>query len=118
MIKNHFASEYIYNEYRNEKTCGVIEHDPMFEITKIAQPVGVIAAIVPTTNSTLTAIFKALIALKLEMELYFSSSQGEALHNKGGPNRSRRSCSRRAAKGIIGWIDEPTIELSMSDKKL
>lgn len=113
VIKNHFASEYIYNEYRNEKTCGVIEHDPMFGITKIAEPVGVIAAIVPTTNPTSTAIFKALIALKTRNGIIFS------------PHPRAKRCTIRAAQivldaavaagapeGIIGWIDEPTIELS------
>ncbi len=62
VIKNHFASEYIYNQYKNEKTCGVIETDEAFGIVKIAEPIGVIAAVVPTTNPTSTAIFKALIA--------------------------------------------------------
>src|SRR5690349_16649780 len=64
VIKNHFASEYIYNQYKAEKTCGVIETDEAFGITKIAEPIGVIAAVVPTTNPTSTAIFKALISLK------------------------------------------------------
>ncbi len=64
VIKNHFAAEYIYNKYKNEKTCGVIEKDESFGITKIAEPIGVVAAIVPTTNPTSTAIFKALISLK------------------------------------------------------
>lgn len=64
VIKNHFAAEYIYNQYKDTKTCGVIERDEMFGITHIAEPIGVIAAIVPTTNPTSTAIFKTLIALK------------------------------------------------------
>lgn len=113
VIKNHFASEYIYNQYRNEKTCGVIEYDPMFGITKIAEPIGVIAAIVPTTNPTSTAIFKALIALKTRNGIIFS------------PHPRAKRCTIKAAQivldaavaagapeGIIGWIDEPTIELS------
>lgn len=69
VIKNHFASEYIYNKYKHEKTCGVIEDDPIFGIQKIAEPVGVIAGIVPVTNPTSTTIFKALIALKPAMAL-------------------------------------------------
>ncbi|MBS4804710.1 MAG: aldehyde dehydrogenase family protein, partial [Clostridium sp.] len=63
VIKNHFAAEYIYNQYKDMKTCGVLEEDKTFGITKVAEPIGVIAAIVPTTNPTSTAIFKTLIAL-------------------------------------------------------
>ena len=72
VIKNHFASEYIYNQYRDEKTCGVLERDHAFGITKIAEPIGIVAAIVPTTNPTSTAIFKALIALKTRNGIIFS----------------------------------------------
>jgi len=72
VIKNHFASEYIYNKYKDEKTCGVIEKDEAFGLTKVAEPIGVIAAIVPTTNPTSTAIFKALIALKTRNGIIFS----------------------------------------------
>ena len=64
VIKNHFASEYIYNAYKNVQTCGVIEEDKSFGIKKIAEPIGVIAAVIPTTNPTSTAIFKTLICLK------------------------------------------------------
>ncbi|OJT84905.1 hypothetical protein BM535_22895, partial [Clostridioides difficile] len=64
VIKNHYASEYIYNAYKETKTCGVIEKDEAFGMTKIAEPIGVIAAVVPTTNPTSTAIFKALLAFK------------------------------------------------------
>lgn len=64
VIKNHYASEYIYNKYRNEKTCGVIEEDKAYGYKKIAEPIGVIAAVIPTTNPTSTAIFKTLLALK------------------------------------------------------
>ncbi|HBM80672.1 MAG TPA: hypothetical protein DD426_07535, partial [Clostridiaceae bacterium] len=72
VIKNHFASEYIYNKYKDDKTCGVIEKDIAFGIAKIAEPIGVIAAIVPTTNPTSTAIFKSLIALKTRNGIIFS----------------------------------------------
>ena len=72
VIKNHFASEYIYNQYKDEKTCGVIDVDKSFGITKIAEPIGVVAAIVPTTNPTSTAIFKALISLKTRNGIIFS----------------------------------------------
>ena len=64
VIKNHFSAEYIYNQYKDMKTCGVIDRDETFGISKVAEPIGVIAAIVPTTNPTSTAIFKTLIALK------------------------------------------------------
>ena len=113
VIKNHFASEYIYNQYKDEKTCGVIETDEAFGITKIAEPIGVIAAVVPTTNPTSTAIFKALIALKTRNGIIFS------------PHPRAKNSTIAAAKiildaavsagaphGIIGWIDEPSVELS------
>ena len=72
VIKNHFAAEYIYNKYKDEKTCGVIERDETYGITKIAEPIGVIAAIVPTTNPTSTVIFKSLISLKTRNGIIFS----------------------------------------------
>lgn len=113
VIKNHFASEYIYNQYKDEKTCGIIESDAAFGITKIAEPIGVIAAVVPTTNPTSTAIFKALIALKTRNGIIFS------------PHPRAKNCTIEAArivleaavaagapKGIIGWIDAPSVELS------
>jgi acetaldehyde dehydrogenase/alcohol dehydrogenase len=113
VIKNHFASEYIYNKYKTEKTCGVIEEDKQFGIQKIAEPVGILAGIVPTTNPTSTAIFKALLALKTRNGIIFS------------PHPRAKKCTIEAAKivlaaaveagapdGIIGWIDEPTVELS------
>ncbi len=113
VIKNHFASEYIYNQYKDEKTCGVIDKDEAFGVTKIADPIGVIAAIVPTTNPTSTAIFKALIALKTRNGIIFS------------PHPRAKGCTIEAAKivldaavaagapeGIIGWIDQPSVELS------
>jgi len=113
VIKNHFGSEYIYNKYKNEKTCGVIESDPTFGFEKIAEPVGVIAGIIPTTNPTSTAIFKTLLALKTRNGIILS------------PHPRAKKCTIEAAKivleaavaagapeGIIGWIDEPTLELS------
>ncbi|ERI90045.1 aldehyde-alcohol dehydrogenase [Clostridiales bacterium oral taxon 876 str. F0540] len=113
VIKNHFASEYIYNQYKDEKTCGIIETDEAFGITKVAEPIGVIAAIVPTTNPTSTAIFKALIALKTRNGIIFS------------PHPRAKNATIAAAKivldaavkagapeGIVGWIDEPTVEMS------
>ena len=119
VIKNHFASEYIYNQYKDDKTCGVIDHDPAFGITKIAEPVGVIAAIIPTTNPTSTAIFKSLIALKTRNGIIFS------------PHPRAKNCTIEAARivleaavkagapeGIIGWIDQPSVELSNTVMKL
>lgn len=113
VIKNHFASEYIYNQYKDEKTCGVIEEDEAYGITKIADPIGLVAAVVPTTNPTSTAIFKALIALKTRNGIIFS------------PHPRAKNCTIKAASivleaavkagapaGIIGWIDEPSVELS------
>ncbi len=115
VIKNHFASEMIYNKYKNEKTCGVIESDPHFGIQKIAEPVGIIAGIVPTTNPTSTTIFKALLALKTRNAIIFS------------PHPRAKACTIEAAKivrqaavaagapdPVIGWIDEPTIALSQA----
>jgi acetaldehyde dehydrogenase/alcohol dehydrogenase len=113
VIKNHFASEYIYNKYKDEKTCGVIERDEAFGMTKIAEPIGVVAAVIPTTNPTSTAIFKVLISLKTRNGIILS------------PHPRAKNCTIAAAKivldaavragapkGIIGWIDEPTVELS------
>ena len=113
VIKNHYAAEYIYNAYKNVKTCGVLEHDEGFGYSKIAEPVGLVAAIVPTTNPTSTAIFKALICLKTRNGIIFS------------PHPRAKACTIEAArvvldaavaagapKGIIGWIDKPSIELS------
>jgi acetaldehyde dehydrogenase / alcohol dehydrogenase len=112
-IKNKFASENVYNRYKDEKTCGVIESDPEFGIKKIAEPVGLIAGIVPTNNPTSTTIFKALLALKTRNGIIFS------------PHPRAKKCTVEAAKivleaaveagappDIIGWIDEPTVELS------
>ena len=113
VIKNHFASEYIYNAYRNTKTCGVVEENASMGYKKILEPLGVIAAIVPTTNPTSTAIFKALICLKTRNACIFS------------PHPRAKKCTIDAAKivleaaikagapkNIIGWIDEPTVALS------
>ncbi|MCM1991018.1 bifunctional acetaldehyde-CoA/alcohol dehydrogenase [Oceanirhabdus seepicola] len=113
VIKNHFASEYIYNQYKDEKTCGVIEKDNAFGITKIAEPIGVIAAIVPTTNPTSTAIFKALIALKTRNGIIFSPHP----RAKNSTIEAARIILDAAVKagapeGIVGWIDEPSIEMS------
>jgi acetaldehyde dehydrogenase/alcohol dehydrogenase len=88
VIKNHFSAEFIYNKYKDAKTCGVIKHDPMFGIKKIAAPIGIIAGIVPTTNPTSTAIFKSLLALKTRNGLIFS------------PHPRAKKCTAAAAKII------------------
>ena len=113
VIKNHYAAEYIYNAYKNTKTCGVIEEDPAFGVKKIAEPIGVVAAVIPTTNPTSTAIFKALICLKTRNGIIIS------------PHPRAKNCTIAAAKvvldaavaagapeGIISWIDVPSLDMT------
>ena len=113
VIKNHFASEYIYHKYKDVKTCGVIEHDEGFGITKVAEPIGVLAAVVPTTNPTSTAIFKCLICLKTRNGLIISPHPRA---KKSTIEAARIVLEAAVAAGapedIIGWIDEPTVPLS------
>lgn len=113
VIKNHFASEYIYNKYKDDRTCGIIERDEAFGIVKIAEPIGVIAAIIPTTNPTATAIFKSLIALKTRNGIIFSPHP----RAKNSTISAAKIILEAAVKAgapeeIIGWIDEPSVELS------
>ena len=115
VIKNHFAAEYIYNQYKDMKTCGIIEKDSTFGITKVAEPIGVIAAIVPTTNPTSTAIFKTLIALKTRNAIIISPHP----RAKNSTIEAARIVLDAAVKagapeGIIAWIDEPSVELSQN----
>lgn len=115
VIKNHFAAEYIYNKYKDMKTCGVLEEDNTYGVTKIAEPIGVIAAIVPTTNPTSTAIFKTLIALKTRNAIIISPHP----RAKKSTIEAARVVLEAAVKagapeGIIGWIDEPSVELSQN----
>ncbi len=113
VIKNHYAAEYMYNAYKNEKTCGVISTDVSFGIKKVAEPVGLVGAVIPTTNPTSTAIFKTLICLKTRNAIIIS------------PHPRAKKCTIEAARivleaavkagapeGIIGWVEEPTVELS------
>ena len=113
VIKNHYASEYIYNAYKHEKTCGVIDEDRAYGVTKIAEPIGVIGAVIPTTNPTSTAIFKALLCLKTRNGIVIS------------PHPRAKKCTTEAARivlkaaveagapeGIIAWIDEPSLEMT------
>ncbi len=111
VIKNHFAAEYIFHKYKDDKTCGILENDAAFGIKKIAEPIGVVCGIIPTTNPTSTAIFKSLIALKTRNAIIFS------------PHPRAKKCTCDAARiirdaavaagapeDIIGWIEEPTLE--------
>ena len=113
VIKNHFASEYIYNKYKDAKTCGVIERDEAFGTTRIAEPVGVIAAIIPTTNPTSTAVFKSLLALKTRNGIIFSPHpRAKKSTIAAAKVVLDAAVAAGAPEGIIGWIDEPSLELS------
>ena len=113
VIKNHYAAEYIYNAYKDTKTCGVVEEDKAYGIKKIAEPIGVVGAVIPTTNPTSTAIFKCLISLKTRNGIIIS------------PHPRAKKCTIAAAKvvleaavkagapeGLVGWIDVPSLELT------
>ena len=113
VIKNHYAAEYIYNAYKNTKTCGVLERDEAYGITKIAEPIGIVGAVIPTTNPTSTAIFKTLISLKTRNAIILS------------PHPHAVNCSIAAAKimrdaaieaglpeHVISWISVPSLEIS------
>ncbi len=113
VIKNHFASEYIYNKYKNAKTCGVIEEDKEFGITKVAEPIGIVAAIVPTTNPTSTVIFKTLISLKTRNGVIISPHPRAKKSTIAAAKLVLKAAEKAGApKGIIGWIDEPSLELT------
>ena len=115
VIKNHFAAEYIYNQYKDEKTCGVIAKDEAFGITKVAEPIGVIAAIVPTTNPTSTAIFKTLISLKTRNAIIISPHpRAKKATIEAAKIVLDAAVKAGAPEGIIGWIDEPSVELSQN----
>lgn len=113
VIKNHFASEYIYNTYKDVKTCGVIEEDTAFGITKIAEPIGVIAAVIPTTNPTSTAIFKTLLALKTRNGIIISPHpRAKKSTIQAAKVVLEAAVKAGAPEGIIGWIDEPSLEMT------
>lgn len=113
VIKNHFAAEYIYNQYKDLKTCGVIEEDNVLGVTKIAEPIGVVAAIVPTTNPTSTAIFKTLICLKTRNAIIISPHpRAKNSTIEAAKIVLEAAVKAGAPEGIIGWIDEPSVELS------
>ncbi|MDU2886933.1 MAG: bifunctional acetaldehyde-CoA/alcohol dehydrogenase, partial [Klebsiella oxytoca] len=113
VIKNHFASEYIYNAYKDEKTCGVLSEDDAFGTMTIAEPIGLICGIVPTTNPTSTAIFKSLISLKTRNGIVFSPHpRAKNATNRAAEIVLRAAVEAGAPPDIIGWIDEPTVDLS------
>ena len=113
VIKNHYASEYIYNAYKNTKTCGVIEEDPVYGIKKIAEPIGLVAAVIPTTNPTSTAIFKTLIALKTRNAIIISPHpRAKASTIAAAKLVLEAAVKAGAPEGIIGWIDVPSLELT------
>ncbi|QXO18210.1 MULTISPECIES: bifunctional acetaldehyde-CoA/alcohol dehydrogenase [Vibrio] len=113
VIKNHFASEFIYNKYKDEKTCGVLEEDDNLGTMTIAEPVGIICGIVPTTNPTSTAIFKSLISLKTRNGIIFSPHpRAKNSTNDAAKLVLDAAVAAGAPKDIIGWIDEPSVELS------
>ncbi len=113
VIKNHFASEYVYNKYRHYRTCGVIEEDEAFGIVKVAEPLGVIAGIVPTTNPTSTAIFKSLISLKTRNGIVFSPHPRARKSTIAAARIVLEAAVKAGAPdNIIGWIEEPTVAKS------
>ena len=113
VIKNHYAAEYIYNAYRNTKTCGVIEEDKAYGIKKIAEPIGVIAAVIPTTNPTSTAIFKTLIALKTRNAIIISPHpRAKKSTVEAAKIVLEAAVAAGAPEGIIDWIDVPSLELT------
>ena len=113
VIKNHFASEYIFNKYREAKTCDVIEHNEDMGYEKLAEPIGVVAAIVPTTNPTSTAIFKALICLKTRNGCIFSPHpRAKQSTIDAAKTILDAAVAAGAPEDIIGWIDVPSVQLS------
>lgn len=113
VIKNHFASEYIYNAYKNTKTCGVLEEDKAYGIKKIAEPIGVVAAVIPTTNPTSTAIFKTLISLKTRNGIIISPHPRAKKSTIAAAKVVLDAAVKAGApEGIIGWIDVPSLEMT------
>ena len=113
VIKNHYATEYIYNKYKNEKTCGVIYQDDSYGIKKIAEPVGIVAAVIPTTNPTSTAIFKTLISLKTRNGIIISPHpRAKKSTIEAAKIVLDAAVKAGAPEGIIAWIDVPSLELT------
>ena len=113
VIKNNYAAEYIYNAYKDTKTCGVIEEDKAFGTKRIAEPIGVIAAVIPTTNPTSTAIFKTLISLKTRNAVLISPHpRAKKSTIAAAKIVLDAAVAAGAPKDIIGWIDVPSLELT------
>ncbi len=113
VIKNHYASEYIYNQYKDTKTCGVLEEDKRYGIQKIAEPIGVVAAVIPTTNPTSTAIFKTLLCLKTRNGIVISPHPRAKKSTIAAAKVVLDAAVEAGApKGIIAWIDIPSLELT------
>ena len=113
VIKNHYASEYIYNQYRHTKTCGVIEEDKSAGIKKIAEPIGLIGAVIPTTNPTSTSIFKTLLALKTRNGIIISPHPRARKSTIEAARIVYKAAVKAGApKAIIGWVDNPSLEMT------
>ena len=113
VIKNNYASEYIYNAYKDTKTCGVIEEDKAYGIKKIAEPIGVVAAVIPTTNPTSTAIFKCLLALKTRNAIIISPHPRAKNSTIAAAKLVLEAAVRAGApEGIIDWIDVPSLDMT------
>ena len=113
VIKNHYAAEYIYNKYKNEKTCGTLEYDASYGVRKVAEPLGLIAAVIPTTNPTSTAIFKTLISLKTRNGIIISPHPRAKKSTIAAAKIVLEAAVKAGApEGIIAWIDVPSLELT------
>lgn len=113
VIKNNYAAEHIYNAYKNTKTCGVIEEDKEYGTMRIAEPIGVIAAVIPTTNPTSTAIFKCLLALKTRNAILISPHPRAKKSTIAAAKIVLEAAVKAGApEGLIGWIDVPSLELT------
>ncbi len=113
VIKNHYAAEYIYNAYKDVKTCGVIEQDDSFGIQRVAEPIGVVAAVIPTTNPTSTAIFKTLICLKTRNGIIISPHpRAKKSTIEAAKVVLEAAVAAGAPEGIIAWVDVPSLELT------
>ncbi len=113
VIKNHYAAEYIYNKYRDAKTCGIIEEDKAYGVVKIAEPIGIIGAVIPTTNPTSTAIFKALLCLKTRNGCIFSPHPRAKNSTISAAKVIYEAAVKAGApEGIISWIDVPSLDMT------
>ena len=113
VIKNHYAAEYIYNKYKDEKTCGILEEDEAFGVKKVAEPIGIIGAVIPTTNPTSTAIFKTLLALKTRNGIIISPHPRAKESTIAAAKTVLEAAVKAGApKDIISWIDVPSLELT------